>query len=375
MIRIVADDKIPFLKGALEPWAKMTYMDGKAMDNRAVKEADALLIRTRTLCNRSLLNDSKVRFIATATIGFDHIDTAYCESQDIRWVNAPGCNAGSVMQYIASVLARIAMDNHFSLAGKTIGIIGVGNVGKKIEQLARIFGMRTLLNDPPRERVEGSGQFVPLDTLLNESDIISLHVPLNRNGKDKTLGLINQESLGKIKRTAWLINTSRGEVVDEDALRAAINGKRIGGTVLDVWENEPAINQVFRKMINVATPHIAGYSVDGKRNGTVRIVRSLASYFNLPAESWEPTDLPLPENPEIIPEAGLQTTEELIFKTILHTYDVEDDHLRLFRAPQDFEKQRAFYPVRREFPAYTVRTQKTPPDLVTKLTALGFQIA
>ena len=163
MIKIIADDKIEFLKGALEPFASVRYMDGPEIDHSAVENADALLIRSRTVCNESLLHSSRVKFIATVTIGFDHIDTGYCDANSIHWTNAPGCNAASVQQYIASVLANLAIRHDFSLYGKTLGIIGVGNVGKKVEDLARVLGMKVLLNDPPRARTEGYSGFVSLE--------------------------------------------------------------------------------------------------------------------------------------------------------------------------------------------------------------------
>ena len=177
MVQIIADDKIPFLKGALEPYASIRYMDGCTITPADIKYTDALLIRTRTLCNESLLRGSAIQFIATATIGYDHIDTRYCESNSIRWINAPGCNSSSVQQYIASDLATLTMKHGFSLRNKTLGIVGVGNVGKKVEFLGRLLGMKVLLNDPPRARNEGDKGFVPLKEIFGESDIVSLHVP------------------------------------------------------------------------------------------------------------------------------------------------------------------------------------------------------
>ncbi len=186
MIRIIADDKIPFLKGVLEPYAKITYLTGNQINRKAVMEADALLVRTRTRCNSELLEGTPVKYIGTATIGFDHIDTDYCEKNNIKWINAPGCNSSSVQQYIAAALLRIASESGFSLRDKTIGIVGVGNVGSKVQKLAGILGMKVILNDPPRARSERTKIFVSLENVLKESDIITLHVPLNMDGRDKT---------------------------------------------------------------------------------------------------------------------------------------------------------------------------------------------
>jgi erythronate-4-phosphate dehydrogenase len=185
-MKIVADDKIPFLKGALEQFAEVIYLPGHKISNEDLKHADALLTRTRTNCNESLLKGTNIRFIGTATIGFDHIDTAYCEKNTIYWTNAPGCNSSSVLQYIATALFKVAHELSFNLKSKTIGIVGVGNVGTKVEKLARRIGMRVLLNDPPRARNEAGGNFVDLGKILNESDIITIHVPLNISGEDKT---------------------------------------------------------------------------------------------------------------------------------------------------------------------------------------------
>ena len=374
MIRIIADDKIPFLEGALEPFASVSYMDGREIGPSAVEHADALLIRTRTLCNESLLRGSDVKFIATATIGFDHIDTVYCDAHSIRWTNAPGCNAGSVQQYIASVLANLSEKHDFSMAGKTLGIIGVGHVGKKVEALGRLLGMKILLNDPPRARIEGTSGFVPLEKLLEESDIITLHVPLNRVGEDRTFHLINGSTLSLLKPGAWLINSSRGEVVETNALKLSLTEGRLSGAVLDVWENEPVADIQLLEKVMFATPHIAGYSTDGKRNGTVQVVRSLGAYFNLPVKEWEPTGIPGPSDPVIFLDCLDQSTEKLICQAILHTYDLAGDDSLFRSSPGDFERQRGNYPVRREFPAYKIMLLNGNPLITEMLRALGFTV-
>ena len=199
-MKVIIDDKIPYIKGALEPFAEVLYLPGKDTTPAVVKEADALITRTRTICNESLLKGSKVSFIATATIGFDHIDTVYCEQSGITWTNAPGCNAKSVEQYIASVLFVMAERKGWTLAGKTLGVVGVGQVGSKVARLASILGMKVLLNDPPRARVEGETGFCSLETVLAEADIITLHVPLNLQGEDATYHMADEaffKRLGK----------------------------------------------------------------------------------------------------------------------------------------------------------------------------------
>ncbi len=372
MITIIADDKIPFLKGALEPYASIKYMDGLNINRKTVELADALIIRTRTICNESLLTGSRVKFIATATIGFDHIATDYCAANSIHWTNAPGCNAASVQQYIASVLAALAHRHNFSLAGKILGVIGVGHVGKKVETLARLLGMKVLLNDPPRARLEGDSGFVSLEKILAESDIVTLHVPMNRTGEDKTFHLINEATFDFFKPGARLINSSRGEVVKGEALKSALNKGKLSGAVLDVWENEPFVDLQALEKVTIATPHIAGYSTDGKRNGTVHAVRSLGKYFNLPVNDWEPSGIPEPEHPFIILDSRHHHLEELVRRAILSTYNVMEDDFRFRSSPGEFEKLRGNYPVRREFPAYKIRLLTPSAYAHEMLQALGF---
>jgi len=206
-MKIVADDKIPFLRGALEKFAEIKYLPGKDIRNEMIRDADALLIRTRTKCNEELLKDTSIRFIGTATIGFDHIDIHYCEKNNITWTNAPGCNSSSVQQYITAALLRISKDHHLNLEDKTLGIVGAGNVGSKVEKAAKALGMNVMLNDPPRERREGKKNFVLLGDILYNADIITVHVPLNIVGEDCTWHLFGEKSFKKMRKGTWFINT------------------------------------------------------------------------------------------------------------------------------------------------------------------------
>ncbi|MBA4322310.1 MAG: 4-phosphoerythronate dehydrogenase PdxB [Odoribacter sp.] len=373
-MKIIADDKIPFLKGVLEPFADITYLPGRLIGKEQVKDANAVLIRTRTKCTESLFKESKVSFIGTATIGFDHIDTRYCESHNIKWTNAPGCNSSSVQQYIAAALLKMAGDFQFRLSDKTIGIIGVGNVGSKIEKLAKVMGMKVLLNDPPRARKEGVKNFVDLDTLLKESDIITLHVPLNIVGEDKTYRLIDDKTIYMMKKGAWLINTSRGEVAESIVLKKALSAARIGGVVLDVWENEPDIDYELLEKAFLATPHIAGYSADGKANGTAMIINALSKIFNLPLRNWYPEIIPEPHIAEITINAKNRDTEDIIRQAVFHTYSIVEDDLKLRFSPSDFEKQRGEYPVRREFPSFSIHLAGGTKKVQKMLEELGFRI-
>jgi erythronate-4-phosphate dehydrogenase len=375
MVRIVADDKIPFLKGALEPFAKVTYLPGNQINRNSAMKSDALLVRTRTRCNSELLAGTPVKFIGTATIGFDHIDTDYCEKNNILWTNAPGCNSSSVQQYIAAALLRISAESGFSLKNKALGIIGVGNVGSKVQNLANALGMKAILNDPPRERKEGKNNFSSIEHLLNESDIISLHVPLNMEGQDKTFHLFSNETFNMVKKGSWLINSSRGEVVDTEALKNALSGEKIAGAVIDVWEREPEIDIPLMHMTFLATPHIAGYSADGKANGTAMIVRNLCESFDIPLTDWYPSEVPVLQEPVISIDCGGKSNEEILRKAVIHTYNIVEDDVRLRFDPSLFEKERENYPVRREFSYYTVSLKDGNEEIEKLLADLGFKVA
>jgi erythronate-4-phosphate dehydrogenase len=374
MIRIISDDKIPFLRGVLEPHAKVDYLPGNKIDNEVLKEADALLIRTRTKCNESLLTGTRVKFIGTATIGYDHIDTKFCESRGITWTNAPGCNSSSVQQYIAAALLKTAFKFNFNLRDKTIGIIGVGNVGSRVDKLAGILGMNILLNDPPRARNEGKKKFVNLGTLLSESDIVTVHVPLSFTGEDKTYHLFDEKSFREMKKGAWFFNSSRGEVTDSFSLKKALESDKLCGAVMDVWENEPDIDIELMKRAFIATPHIAGYSTDGKANGTAMIVNSLCRYFNIPLNNWYPGNIPVPPVESVTVDAKGKSDDDIIREVVLHTYDIEGDDLKLRSNPADFERLRGDYPLRREFPSFTVYLNGGNKRILNMLEKMGFNI-
>ncbi len=374
MPRIIADDKIPFLKGALEPYAEMIYMPGNEINRDILMHSDALLIRTRTKCNESLLNGTRIRFIGTATIGFDHIDINYCDKNKIIWTNAPGCNSVSVQQYISSALLKIASENNFQLKNKTLGIIGVGNVGSKVEKFARAIGMNVLLNDPPRERAEGKREFHCLDAVLSESDILTVHVPLNMTGEDHTFHLFNEAVFRKIRRNSWFINSSRGEVTDTKDLKEALISGILGGAVIDVWENEPSIDLELMNLVSIATPHIAGYSTDGKANGTAMVVNSISKHFHLPLADWYPDNVPSTGAPVISIDCDGKSEDEIIREAVTHTYNIVEDNDRFRLLPSEFEKLRGNYPLRREFSSYSINLIRGNSKARQTLKNLGFNI-
>jgi len=375
MIRVTADDRIPFLKGVLEPFVNISYLPGNQIDRIIAMESDALLVRTRTKCDSELLDGTPVKYIGTATIGFDHIDTDFCMKNKIRWANAPGCNSSSVKQYIAAALLRISAESGFELKDKTIGIIGVGNVGSKVQNLANTLGMKVILNDPPRARKEGNENFESLERLLEESDIITLHVPLNIYGQDKTFHLFDSEIFGKIKKGAWLINSSRGEVVETDALKDALAGEKLSGAVIDVWEREPEIDIPLLHMAFLATPHIAGYSADGKANGTSMIVKDFSKSFGIPLNDWYPAEVPVLPEPDLTIDCNGKSNEEILRKAVFHTYNIVEDDVRLRFDPSHFEKERENYPVRREFSFFTINLKDGNEEIKKLLESLGFNVS
>ncbi len=374
-MKIVCDNKIPFLRGVFEPWAEVVYLPGPETTPGVVRDADAVVTRTRTRCDAALLAGSSVRVVASATIGYDHIDTAWCEAHGILWRNAPGCNSSSVKQYIAAVLCTLARRHGLRLDALTLGVVGVGNVGSKVAEAAALLGMRVLLCDPPRARAEGAEGFVDLDTLVAQSDIVTLHVPLLREGEDATWHLFDEARLAAMRPDQFLINSSRGPVVDGAALRAALQAKALRGAVLDVWEGEPEPDRALMALLDIATPHIAGYSADGKANGTRMSVRTVAAVLGLPLADWRPADIPAPEQPlEFSLDASGKSRQEVLSEAILHTYDILADDRALRAHPERFEQLRGDYPVRREPTAFTLRLQGGDPALADALAALGFHI-
>ncbi len=341
-MKIVCDNKVRFLNGVFNNIADIEFVAGREISADTVKDADALIVRTRTICNEQLLKGSNVKFIGTATIGYDHIDTQYCEQNNIFWTNAPGCNSGSVCQYIVSVLTCMAIHYGFDLKDKTIGVIGAGHVGSKVIKAAKQLGMNVLVNDPPLQ-LSGNKDydFCSLDNLLQQADIVDIHVPYTASGEFATHHLCNDAFISKMKDGAVLINSSRGAVADNQAVLAALNNNKLLTAVLDVWENEPDINRELLNRVYVGTPHIAGYSVDGKANATMQIVRSLSKFFNLGLDNWIP-------DTRQYPGVSLNYDQMNDYKLVLRSYNVMYDSIKLKTSPEKFEYFRENYPTRRD---------------------------
>jgi erythronate-4-phosphate dehydrogenase len=319
-----------------------------------------------------LLAGSSVRFLATATIGYDHIDTAWCEKAGISWANAPGCNSKSVEQYVASVLCVLSERYGFRLRDKTIGVVGVGHVGSKVARWCQLMGMKVLLNDPPRAREEGEASFCSLQEIVREADIITLHVPLNRAGVDATFHLADQAFFQSLSRKPILINSCRGEVTETAALKEAVRKGLLTAVVLDCWEHEPDIDRELLQLADVATPHIAGYSRDRKAIGTGMSVQDISRFFGLGLDDWMPSTIEPPLTPMIELDGSGLNQEQVIAKAIWSTYDVRQDDRLLREHPDQFEYWRGHYPVRREFPAYSIKTTHVDTETQQKLIDMGF---
>ena len=370
-MKIVIDDKIPYIKGVFEPFGEVVYLPGSKTTPEVVRDADAIITRTRTICNEALLAGSSVKLIATATIGYDHIDTEYCRRAGIAWTNAPGCNSKSVEQYIASALLVLAQRKGLTLKGKTIGVVGVGQVGSKVANVCRLFGMKVLLNDPPRARAEGGEGFSSLQEILEQADVVTLHVPLNLIGEDATFHLADAAFFASLKRKPFVFNTCRGEVMDAQAAKNAVQKGLVSGLVVDCWENEPDLDLELLKLVELGTPHIAGYSKDGKANGTTMSVQAVSRFFGLGIDDWKASGVEAP-NPNVLEIDENVADEAILAQAILTTYDVRKDDAALRADTKQFEKLRGDYPLRREFPAYSLKLKNVPERLAETLASLGF---
>ena len=376
-MKLLVDENITFAKEAFSSFGNLKLLNGRSFTNNEVKDADVLIVRSITPVDKELLKNSKVKFIGTATIGTDHIDMNYLESKKIKFADAKGCNADSVAEYVFIALLRVASEEKILLKGKTIGVVGIGNIGSRVAKLAELFGMKVLKNDPPLER-KGVGQnYVSLNEIL-DADIISLHVPLSSEGIDNTFHLFNSDNLKKIKPGTTIINTARGAVIDNSALLRE-SAQRKFKLIIDVWENEPSINISLLERTEVGTAHIAGYSFEGKVNGTRMIYQSLCQYLNI-IPTWKP-ELPKIEQIDLrVPED--ETYEERLYKFFATIYNIQNDDSKLreiskYRLNEQagyFDKLRKDYPIRREFSNYTVHLSHIERNLKPFLECFRFKV-
>ena len=378
---IVADSAIPFVEQAFGGFGTLMKLESKSIDNMSVRHADAVIVRSETKVDKKLLSGSKVQFVGTATIGTDHVDVEYLRKRNIAFASAPGSNADAVVQYVLASLFLLAKRRHIRLKGKTLGVVGVGNIGSKIVRVGERLGMNILQNDPPLERISHNPRFVSLDDLMI-SDFITVHVPLIGFGPDPTFHLFDKERLSLLKKGSVLINSSRGGVVNNVALKTCLLNGTIGDAVLDVWENEPNIDTDLLSICVIGTSHIAGYSIDGKVNATKMILSIFCEHFGLKAEGVLSFSIVPPRN-QIITIDGLRSdTEEILASVISDCYDIEGDdralrNLNAIKAVDRgifFRRLRAEYNFRHEFSNYEIQIRGENRQLAEILASFGFKI-
>jgi erythronate-4-phosphate dehydrogenase len=379
-MKLAVDKGIPLAESAFGSFGSLTLVETPAMGPDVVRDADVLIVRSETKVDRSLLDGSRVRFVGTATIGFDHIDVGYLASRRIVLASAPGSNSNSVKEYVVAGLLHLSALLGFSLRGKTIGVVGVGHVGSKVVKAAEALGMTVLQNDPPLARRIGGKGFVPLDDLM-ECDVITVHVPLTRYGMDPTYHLFDGPRMKKLRPSVVFINTSRGAVVQTEAFIAAIREGRIAQSVVDVWEHEPDIDLQLLSGVTLGTPHIAGYSMEGKLNAVRMVRQALCHHFAI-SSAWEhPAELPATAPEELVVPSEELSAEELLHRVVRQCYDIrlDDRNVREMasipasKRAEFFRGLRSGYRLRHEFTGRVVHLPQVHAYLEEMLTPLGFR--
>jgi erythronate-4-phosphate dehydrogenase len=384
-VNIVADEQIAFVHETFSRIGKVQTMPPEAITARAVRHADILFIRSVTKVSAALLRGSRMRIIGTATSGIDHVDTALLRERGIKLISAPGCNARAVAEYVLASLVSIADDEEFKLQGKTIGIIGAGHVGSLVARFCRAMGMKLILNDPPlaaKSRTKNH-RFRPITEIMRNADIISLHVPLTDTGRYATRHMVNDEFFARLKKKIILINTSRGAVIDENALLNARRTGKISALVLDVWEHEPGISGAVLEIADIGTPHIAGHSFLGRLRGTAIVYDQLCQDLSIKKPGdWSPLSLaPVDRHRTVSVACHAKTEEEAIRQVVHQIYDpgLDDQELRKYlrlarsEQPRYFKHLRDSYQLRPEFGEIKIRGRPCSYELLKKITALGFE--
>ena len=378
---IVADENMPFAREAFSTLGEVRLVPGRQIAPEVLADCDILAVRSVTRVGEDLLAGSPVRFVGSATIGADHVETAYLERAGIGFSSAPGCNAVSVAEYVIAALFELAARKNFHLREKGLGIIGVGNVGSRVESRAEALGMEVVLNDPPLRDATGDPKYRDLDQAL-ASDIVTLHVPLEKGTAYPTYHMVDRKFIERLKPGAILINTSRGAVVDSNALAEGVDSGRIGAVVLDVWEGEPDISIELLERAEIATPHIAGYSYDGKARGTRMIYDAACRYFGR-EPAWDAEKLlPAPDRERLKLDGKLSLAEEFLREAVAQGYDIMGDDRALRKIVEIaaeqrgayFDRLRKEYPVRREWASRVVELSGELVELKPVFEGLGFRV-
>ncbi|MBP5954043.1 4-phosphoerythronate dehydrogenase PdxB [Pseudomonas anatoliensis] len=374
---IVADENIPLLDAFFAGFGEIRRVPGRSIDRATVEQADVLLVRSVTSVNRALLEGSKVRFVGTCTIGTDHLDLEYFNEAGIAWSSAPGCNARGVVDYVLGSLMTLAEIEGVDLTQRTYGVVGAGEVGGRLITVLKGLGWNVKVCDPPRQSAEG-GDYLSLEQIIEQCDVISLHTPLTRSGDGATWHLFDQQRLQQLKPGAWLINAARGPVVDNAALREVLLEREDLQAVLDVWEAEPEVDVALAELCVLATPHIAGYSLDGKQRGTAQIYQAYCEFIDQPANIQLSDLLPAPWLSEVTLHADSDPAWALAMMC-RGVYDPRRDDADFRRSlvgnvgeqRAAFDVLRKQYPVRREIEGLKVRIEGHSPKLRQIVTALG----
>ncbi|AZD07383.1 Erythronate-4-phosphate dehydrogenase [Pseudomonas chlororaphis] len=374
---IVADENIPLLDAFFAGFGEIRRFPGRAIDRATIEGADVLLVRSVTQVSRALLEGSQVRFVGTCTIGTDHLDLEYFQEAGIRWSSAPGCNARGVVDYVLGSLLTLAEIEGADLTQRTYGVVGAGEVGGRLIEVLRGLGWKVLVCDPPRQVAEG-GDYVSLEQILAQCDVISLHTPLTKVGELPTWHLLDKQRLRQLRPGAWLINASRGAVVDNTALREVLLEREDLQAVLDVWEGEPQVDVALADLCVLATPHIAGYSLDGRQRGTAQIYQALCDYLGQPQAIHLRDLLPRPWLSEVSLDAHSDPAWSLAM-ICRAVYDPRRDDADFRRSlvgsvaeqRAAFDALRKGYPPRREIDGLAVRIQGEAPGLQQIVSALG----
>jgi erythronate-4-phosphate dehydrogenase len=379
-MKIIADANIPFVAECFSSIGEVITFGGREITPSVVGDADVLLVRSITQVNADLLAGSKVRFAATATIGFDHIDIDFLERNNIGFTSAPGSNANSAAEYVIAGLLEASQKCDIKLESQSIGIIGVGNVGSKVAKKCAALGMRIYLNDPPLQRQTGEEKYLPLKELY-DCDFITFHTPLTFEGIDKTYHLADERFFESLKKGCVFVNASRGGVVDSEALKAVTRSGRMKAVVLDVWENEPNIDMELLGMVDIGTPHIAGYSLDGKISGMIMIYKAVCEHFGLSPKYGIEDFLPEPVVPQLKIELGIDNEQNALVNAVRNIYDIREDDTKLRRIAEKSEDKRGEYfdglrkkyHARREFQNTKVFIEDRNSALAKMAKGIGFE--
>jgi erythronate-4-phosphate dehydrogenase len=380
-MKIIADANIPFVAECFSSIGEVQTIGGREITRGVIGDAEVLLVRSITRVNADLLAGSKVRFVASAAIGFDHIDIDFLKRKNVGFASAPGSNANSAAEYVVAGLLEAGRKCNISLEGKSIGIIGAGNVGGMVAKKCAALGMRIYLNDPPLRRQTGNAKYLPLKELF-DCDFMTIHTPLTFEGVDKTYHLADESFFKSLKKGCVFINASRGGVVDSKALKKEIQSRRFSYVALDVWEGEPNIDIELLEMVDIGTPHIAGYSLDGKVTGLIMIYKAVCEYFGLNPKFGINDFLPAPDIGQLRIEPNTDNEQDSLLTTVRQIYNIKEDDIKLrliFKKAEDkrseyFDGLRKNYPIRREFQNTKVFIEDIDSNLAKKIKGIGFEI-